>query len=142
MNPGTESSDRHRPAPCHGPDGAKEPTTPTEPGTVDEVTVEVHRQAVPPVVVVTGRLGREGGALLAAMLAHVRGRGGPRVVLDLRRVSYADRHGLAPVLEAGAVIRCASPAVDRELGPLKGGPSLAVRRPRALRHRRPAVVVP
>jgi hypothetical protein len=142
MSPGTDSSDRSRPAPCDGPNAAKEPAAPTEHRPVGEVTVEVHRQAVPPVMVVTGRLGREGGALLAAMLAHVRRPGGPRVVLDLRRVSYADRLGLAPVLEAGTVIRSASPAVDRELCALVGGPAPAARRPRALRHRRPTVAVP
>jgi hypothetical protein len=115
MSPETDSSDRRRRAPCDGLTATREPAAPREHGPAGEVIVEVHRDAVPSVVVVTGRLGREGGALLAAMLAHVRRQGGPPVVLDLRQVSYADRLGLAPVLDAGPVIGRSSPEVDREL---------------------------
>ena len=115
--------------------------SPVERELVGEATVEIDRGAVPPVVAVTGHLGREGGALLAAMLAHVQRQSGPQIVLDLWQVSYADRFGLAPVLDAGTVIGDASPVVDRELCALVGGRALMARRLRGLRHRRPAVVV-
>src|SRR5688572_34774 len=142
MSPETDNSDSPRPASCDGLTAARELPSPIQHALAGEVTVAIDRGAVPPVVVVTGRLGREGGVLLAAMLAHVQRQSGPRVVLDLRQVSYADRLGLAPVLEAGTVIGDASPAVDRELRALVGEPARTARRSRALRHRRPAVVVP
>jgi hypothetical protein len=50
--------------------------------------------------------------------------------------------GLVPVLDAGTAIGDASPVVDRELCALVGEPARTARRLRALRHRRPAVVVP
>ncbi len=67
------------------------------------------------VVAVVGLLGRSGGALLAAVLEYVREREGGPVAVDLRGVSQADRHGLAPVIESGAVLAGTSPAVEQVL---------------------------
>jgi hypothetical protein len=95
--------------------------------TAGQVTVEVHRDVVPPVVVVSGCLGRQGGALLAALLAHVQELSGSPVVVDLRQVSHVDQFGLAPALDAGTVIGDVSPVVDRELRALAGEPAPADR---------------
>jgi hypothetical protein len=66
-------------------------------------------------VSVVGFLGRSGGALLSAVLEYVRERESEPVALDLRGVSHADRHGLAPVIESGAALAGTSPAVDHVL---------------------------
>jgi hypothetical protein len=145
MNPDTGSMDRRVPVPGDGLTATREPAQPTEHGPAGQVTVEIHRGVVPPVVVVTGRLGREGGALLAALLGHVRSQSGGQVVVDLRRVTYVDRLGLAPILAAGTVIGSASPVVDEELCALAGEPARVGRRRRslaAMRHRGPTLVVP
>lgn len=116
-----------------------------EAGTAGQVTVEVHRDVAPPVVVVSGCLGRQGGALLAALLAHVQELSGPPVVVDLRQVSHVDQFGLAPVLAAGTVVGDVSPVVDRELRALAEGAASVGRRRRsgaAVRHREPAAVLP
>jgi hypothetical protein len=107
--------------------------------------VEVHRDVVPPVVVVSGCLGRQGGALLAALLAHVQELSGPPVVVDLGQVCQVDRSGLAPVVAAGRVVGKVSPVVDRELRALAEEAASAGRRRRpkaAVGHWRPAAVRP
>jgi hypothetical protein len=80
-----------------------------------EVTIEMDVDGPHPVVSVVGFLGRSGGALLSAVLEYVRERDSGPVALDLRGVSHADRHGLAPVIESGAVLAGTSPAVDQLL---------------------------
>jgi hypothetical protein len=80
-----------------------------------EVTIEMDVDGPHAVVSVVGRLGRSGGALLSAVLEYMRERESGPVALDLRGVSHADRHGLAPVIESGAVLTGTSPAVDRVL---------------------------
>jgi len=80
-----------------------------------EVTIEMDLDGPHPVVSVVGLLGHSGGALLAAVLEYVRERDGGPVAVDLRGVSQADRHGLAPVMKPGAVLAGTSPAVDEVL---------------------------
>ena len=80
-----------------------------------EVTIEMDVDGPRRVVSVVGPLGYSGGALLSAVLEYVRERGCGPVALDLRGVSHADRHGLAPVIESGAVLAGTSPAVDQVL---------------------------
>jgi hypothetical protein len=131
MSHGTGSNDCRSPGARVGLVAFSEPSAAREPGLFGEVTVQIQHEAVPPLVVVTGRLGSEGGALLDAMLGHVRRQHGPGFVLDLRRVSYADLLGLAPVLAAGAVIRNASPVVRQALRAWAGDDGRAGRGPTA-----------
>lgn len=116
-----------------------------EAATAGRLTVEVHREVVPPVVVVSGCLGRQGGALLAALLAHVQELTGSPVVVDLAQVSHVDQFGLAPVVAAGTVVGDVSPVVDRGLRALAEEAAPLGRRRRsgaADGHRRPAAVLP
>lgn len=131
-------------APDHGHTATRDRADSLERGAACQVTVEVHREVVPPVVVVSGCLGRQGGALLAAMLAHVQELSPTPVVVDLRQVSHVDRLGLAPVLDGAAIVGDVSPAVARELRALAGEPAPAGRRCRPVAgvgHRRRAVVL-
>lgn len=80
--------------------------------------MEIVRGAGPTVVVATGCLGREGGQLLAALLAHAQHRDGGGVTVDLRAVSYADPLGVAAVLDEGMVVGGMSAVVGRALDAL------------------------
>lgn len=107
-----------------------------EPLTCD-VTVEVRQDLPRPLVTVTGELDLASAGLLQALLDHVRRRtrragAGPHRVdvdVDLVRVTFADSHGLAPVLDGRTRIVAASPAVRRVLELLEahdaGDPSAA-----------------
>ena len=90
------------------------------------LTVQVRYDAIP-LISVAGELDVASAPLLSAVLEHVqRGASGPMEV-DLREVSFADTHGLAPVLDAGMGIRAASAPVRRVLAAL--GPLAAPPRP-------------
>lgn len=80
--------------------------------------MEIVRGTGPTVVVATGWLGREGGQLLAALLAHAQHRDGGDVTVDLRQVSYADPLGVAAVLDEAMVVGGMSAVVGRALGAL------------------------
>jgi hypothetical protein len=90
-----------------------------------EVHIRLDLDAPRPVVSVAGPLERPGGDLLAAVLEYVRRTNRGPVALDLRGVSRVDRHGLAPVVESGAVVAGASPRVHRALTGLTRGPCRA-----------------
>jgi hypothetical protein len=85
-----------------------------------EVSIQLDLEGPCPVISVTGVLGRPGGALLTAMLQYVRQQHGRRAAVDLRGVPRADRHGLASLIDSGAVIHRASPEVGRALVALTG----------------------
>ncbi len=96
----------------------------------ERFTVTVDRRAHRPLVVVEGELDASGSSLLQAVIQHVVEQGNPGPVLvDLDAVSFADTHGLAPVLDGEAEIRTASRAVRRVLRllgvpvPLPPGPT-------------------
>jgi hypothetical protein len=114
MSAATSTHRRHGPAAL--PDGAGEPLA--EPRDHGELTVEIVRGPGSTVVVATGCLGREGGQLLAALLAHAQHRDGRDVTVDLRKVSYADPLGVAEVLDDRLNIGGMSAAVGRALGAL------------------------
>lgn len=78
----------------------------------------VSRCGPRPVVTVVGALDTCGGALLSAVLDHVRRSEGREAEVDLSRVDYADTHGLAPLLDGRATIQQASPVVRRLLAAL------------------------
>jgi hypothetical protein len=82
------------------------------------LTVEIVRRTGATVVVATGCLGREGGELLAALLAHAQRRHGENVTVDLRQVSHADPLGVAAVLDEAMVVGGMSAVVGRALGAL------------------------
>ena len=109
--PGGAASARH-----HLSDGGVD----TSSGAEDELVVRVDRSRRRPVVTVVGSLHGSGAALLAAMLDHVRQTEGRTAVVDLSHVGDVDSHGLAPVLEANATVRGASPPVTRLLELLAG----------------------
>jgi hypothetical protein len=90
-----------------------------------EVRIRLDLAARRPVVCVAGPLEQPGGALLAAVLEYVRRTHRGPVALDLRGVSRVDRHGLAPVVESGAVVAGASPQVHRALSGLTEEPCRA-----------------
>ncbi len=90
------------------------------------VTVTVHRRRPRPVVRVAGALDAYGAPLVAALLDHVRSTDGQALLAGVREVTFADTHGLAPLLEPGVHIEEASPAVTRvlrllDLAALRGG---------------------
>jgi len=126
MSPDT-GRDSRDPTPADRRTATTDRAVPHELWPTGQVTVEVHRDLAPPVVVVSGCLGRQGGALLAALLAHVQELSGPPVVVDLRQVTHVHRLGLAPVLGAGTVVGDVSPVVARELRALAGEPATAGR---------------
>ena len=96
--------------------------------------MRVDRSHRRPVVSVTGPLDVSGADLLAALLDHVRRTEGRTAVVDLSHVDSVDRHGLAPVLEANATVRGASPPVTRLLELLAGplAPAASEPRPRGV----------
>lgn len=91
-----------------------------------ELTVQVRRDLPRPLVSVAGELDLASAGLLSAMLDHVR-RSWSRhmapapelhdldVDVDLTRVTFADSHGLAPVLDSRTRIIAVSSAVRRLL---------------------------
>ena len=82
----------------------------------EHVNVTVDRCSRRPVVVVSGALDASGAPLLEAVMQHVTDQGPPGPVLvDLGAVSFADTHGLAPVLDRSTEVRAASMAVRRVL---------------------------
>ena len=100
--------------------------------TAAAICIDVHHGPPRPLVRVSGELDIAAVPLLVAMLDHSRRRhspahGGPQqrsaadvpVDVDLSRVTFADSHGLAPVLTSSAVIVSASPAVHRVLALLR-----------------------
>lgn len=105
-------------------------------GSPCEVLLRSDSEPSRTVVSVVGPLGHSGGALLAAVLEYVREREGGLVAVDLRGVSHADRFGLAPVIESGAVLTGTSPAVDQVLAGLVR-PADATRRARGGTRQRP-----
>lgn len=96
-----------------------------KPGRGWAVTIRLDLDAPQPVVFVAGTLERSGGALLTAVLEYVRQQHGGPVAVDLEQVSHVDRHGLASVIESGAVVARASPRVRRAL--TSSGPRAAPR---------------
>jgi hypothetical protein len=107
-----------------------------------EVLLESALERGRTVVCVVGLLERSGGALLAAVLEYVSEREGAPVAVDLRGVSCADRHGLAPVIESGAVIVGTSPAVDQVLAGATRPPGAERRHRRAGIDRPPSSGMP
>ena len=77
----------------------------------DRMLVDVRRTSPRPLVIVRGELDVSGASLLTAVLEHVQERGDEGVDVDLSGVTFADTHGLAPVLDGPAVVVAASPAV-------------------------------
>ena len=88
-----------------------------------DTTVQVRSDLPRPLITVTGELDLGSAGLLTALLDHVRrsrtrrGTAGPdlHVDVDLSRVTFADSHGLAPVLDGRTRVVAASPAVRRVL---------------------------
>lgn len=80
--------------------------------------MEIVRGAGSTTVVATGCLGREGGELLAALLAHAQHRDGGVVTVDLRQVSHADPLGVAALLDEAMVVGGLPAVVGRALGAL------------------------
>jgi hypothetical protein len=95
-----------------------------------KVSVQSDCDPARTVISVVGHLGHSGGALLAAVLEYVREREGGPVAVDLRGVSHADRHGLAPVIESGVVLAGTSPAVAHVLARARNFSADVVGRPR------------
>jgi len=79
------------------------------------VTIRLLLDAPEPVVFVAGALDRRGGALLTAVLEYVQQQHGGSVAVDLAQVSQIDRHGLASVIESGAMVASAPPRIRRVL---------------------------
>lgn len=95
-----------------------------------ELAVEVCQGLAKPLVVVTGDLDIASAPLLAAVLEHVL-RAQIQAVgvdVDLSGVSFADSHGLAPVLDTAVQVSAASGAVRRVLE-LLAAPTPAGRSP-------------
>lgn len=84
----------------------------------DGMLVDVRRTSPRPLVIVRGELDVSGACLLTAVLEHVQERGDDGVDVDLSGVTFADTHGLAPVLDGPAVVVATSPAVRRVLDAL------------------------
>jgi hypothetical protein len=118
MSAATSTSRRHRsPAALIGPvpGPAARPVPSRRAG---ELTVEIVRGAGATTVVATGCLGREGGELLAALIAHAEHRDGGAVTVDLRQVSHAEPLGVAALRDAATVVGGLSAVVGHELGAL------------------------
>lgn len=81
------------------------------------LTVRVRYDAIP-LVFVAGELDVATAPLLSAVLEHVRRAASCPVEVDLRGVSFADSHDLAPVLDTGAAVREVSAPVRRVLAAL------------------------
>lgn len=81
-----------------------------------QFVVDVHHGRRRPLLVVAGELDIASAPLLIAMLDHLQtGRGPVRVEVDLHRVTFADSHGLQPLLDRPVTLRALSPAVERVL---------------------------
>lgn len=96
--------------------------------------VEIYRHGRQPLIQVSGELDVASAPLLLAMIDYVRhpagspdGHGSDRMEVDLARVTFADSHGLAPILDGNATVRAASPAVRRVLQVLQHEPPAAAR---------------
>lgn len=85
--------------------------------------MEVRHDGGPAVVEVHGDLDAAGGPLVEAVVEHVVARAGTPVAVDLSGVSFADTHGLAPVLGRDVVLVGASSPVRRLLR-LVGAPDV------------------
>ena len=85
----------------------------TAPGD-DTLRIDVRRCGAAPVVEVHGDLDVAGAPLLRAITEHVAVDGTP-VAVDLSGVSFADSHGLAPVLTRDVVLVAVSAPVRRLL---------------------------
>ena len=97
------------------------------------LVVEVRQDLPRPRVEVAGELDLDSAGLLTAMLDHVRSRrraGQHRgeVDVDLAGVTFADSHGIAPVLDGRTRVVGASEPVRRLLHLLREPSSAAVRR--------------
>jgi anti-anti-sigma regulatory factor len=93
-------------------------------GHLAELSLEVRRDGRRPVIAVSGELDLVGMELLEAVLAHVRSGHDGVVAVDLSGVSFANSHGLSPVLDGDVVLVAASPQVCRLLR-LMGHPAAA-----------------
>lgn len=113
------------------------------------VRIDVDHDRPRPLVQVSGELDLAAVPLLVAMLEHARclrptARAGPGepgsaaapVDVDLSRVTFADSHGLAPVLDGTVTLVGASAAVRRVMTLLQALP------PRQRTHRTPQPVAP
>lgn len=96
-------------------------------GDAQRLAVSIQRGDDRDTVHVRGELDTVTVPLLEAVLEHLAGTGSPSVTLDLGQVSFADSHGLEPLLAAGvagrAVLVRASPAVARLLPLLAARPT-------------------
>lgn len=92
----------------------------THPSVTDtaEIDVRVSRGRSRATMTVSGALDMRGAALVSAMLDHVEESAGRSADVDLTGVTYADSHGLAPLLDGQVTIQRASPVVRRLLSAL------------------------
>lgn len=107
-----------RPAPAAGGLASDSPCA--------QVVVDVRRGRQGPVLIVSGELDISSAPLLRAMLDHLDSQGrAVQVEVDLRAVSFADSHGLQPLLDRRVTVRSVSPAIGRVLLLLSGQSKLA-----------------